>query len=214
MRDFPVFTTDFGVASLVLREIPYKQEAYICIRDVQPGGLKKHLAECVSFCKMAGAEHVYASGHEELSEYPMFTTVVQMRGQILTSPDPAVCLFPVTEQTVGRWREIYNQKMARVPNARTMESRDEKQLLESSGAYFVHENGTLLGIGWVQEDHLLAIASAVPGEGRRILTALMDLVQAEQMTLEVAANNVPAVRLYERMGFVKTAEISSWYEVT
>ena len=33
MKDFPVFTTENGVASLVLKEIPYRREAYITLRD-------------------------------------------------------------------------------------------------------------------------------------------------------------------------------------
>ena len=37
MRDFPIFTTEYGVSSLTLKEIPYKKQAFICIRDVQPG---------------------------------------------------------------------------------------------------------------------------------------------------------------------------------
>ena len=32
MRDFPVFPTDCGVSSLILREIPYRAEAYIHIQ--------------------------------------------------------------------------------------------------------------------------------------------------------------------------------------
>lgn len=214
MRDFPFFTTDFGVASLVLREIPYKKEAYISVRDVQPGMLPDLLAECVSFCKMAGAEHIYASGHDELSAYPHFMTVLQMRGQTRTSKERSVCLFPVTEQTVDRWRELYNQRMKSVHNSRTLEKRDEKQLLESSGVYFVHEREVLQGIGWVEGDTLLAIASAVPGAGEKVLTALMDLVPEEHMTLEVASDNTTAIRLYERMGFLKTGEVSRWYDVT
>ena len=56
MRDIPVFTTEYGVASLVLREIPYRQEAYISIQSsLQPEEL---LAECVSFCRACGAEKV------------------------------------------------------------------------------------------------------------------------------------------------------------
>ena len=35
MKDFPIFTTDYGVSSLVLKEIPYKKVAYIRIRDAQ-----------------------------------------------------------------------------------------------------------------------------------------------------------------------------------
>ena len=37
MKDFPCFATDDGVASLILKEIPYRQEAYIRFQDVQPG---------------------------------------------------------------------------------------------------------------------------------------------------------------------------------
>ena len=37
MKDFPFFTTEYGVASLVLKEIPYKEESYIILRDAQPG---------------------------------------------------------------------------------------------------------------------------------------------------------------------------------
>ena len=214
MRDFPVFTTDSGVASLVLREIPYKKEAYITVLDVQPGELKPHLSECVSFCKMAGADHVYATGHDGLSAYPVFTTVVQMAGPVQPAGEEIACLFPVTEQTVKQWREIYNQRMAQVHNARTLESRDEKELLSSGGTYFVHEDGKLLGIGWVREDQLLAIASVVPGAGRRILSSLMDLIPGERMTLEVASDNIRAIGLYESMGFLKTALLSTWYDVT
>ena len=58
MKDFPVFTTDYGVSSLILREIPYRREAYIHIQDVQPDQLAEHLRECVSFCRMAGAESI------------------------------------------------------------------------------------------------------------------------------------------------------------
>ena len=56
MKDFPCFATDDGVASLILKEIPYRQEAYIRFQDVQPGRFAPFLQECVSFCRMAGAE--------------------------------------------------------------------------------------------------------------------------------------------------------------
>ena len=35
MKDFPLFTTENGVASLILKEIPYRSEAYIILRDTQ-----------------------------------------------------------------------------------------------------------------------------------------------------------------------------------
>ena len=33
MRDMPFFETEYGVASLVLKEIPYQEVAYITILD-------------------------------------------------------------------------------------------------------------------------------------------------------------------------------------
>ena len=71
MKDFPVFTTDFGLASLILKEVPYRGVAFIHVREVQPGQFQPHLEECVSFCRMVGAERILAKGHEELHQYPL-----------------------------------------------------------------------------------------------------------------------------------------------
>ena len=40
MKNIPIFTTDWGVATLLLKEIPYKEIAYVKIQDVQPGHIK------------------------------------------------------------------------------------------------------------------------------------------------------------------------------
>ena len=58
VKDFPMFTTEFGVASLILKEIPYRSEAYIIIQDTQQP--EQLLQECISFCRMCGAEKIYA----------------------------------------------------------------------------------------------------------------------------------------------------------
>lgn len=213
MRDFPVFTTDSGVSSLVLREIPYRQEAYIRIQDVQPEGFGEHLRECVSFCRMAGAERIYAAGHPALEDYPLHTAVVEMRREAWVDPEKLKNLFPVTEATVSRWRSIYNEKMGTVDNAGTLESREETRILESGGAYFVHDAGELLGIGWLEDCKLLAVAAVKKGAGEEVMHTLMSLVENSPMTLEVASTNARAIRLYEKLGFLKTAEISRWYTV-
>ena len=211
MRDFPIFTTDNGVSSLTLREIPYRGQAYICIRDVIPEYFEEHLQECVSFCKMAGADRVYTTGHSLLEEYPLYTAVVEMRMEARPDPAKMTNIFPVTEETAPRWRQIYNEKMKGVDNARTLETREEKQLAASNGAYFVHENGKLLGIGWLEDCKLLAVASVQPGEGERVMHTLLSTVEGATVTLEVASTNLRAIRLYERLGFVATQEISRWY---
>lgn len=213
MKDFPLFPTEHGVASLVLKEIPYRKEAYIHIREAQPGELEQLLEECVSFCRMAGAEKIYAAGHEGLEEHPLYTAVVEMRADAWVDREKLSSVFPVTEQTVGRWRQVYNEAMAAVDNARTLEVRDEGRILESGGAYFVHDDGKLLGIGWLEDCRLLAVAAVEKGTGERVMHSLMSLVEGASMTLEVASTNERAIRLYEKLGFLKTAEVSRWHRV-
>lgn len=213
MRDFPIFTTDYGVSSLVLREIPYRSEAFIRILDVQAGSLAPHLAECVAFCRMAGAERILAAG-EGLEEYPVYTDMLRMRGIARVERERIACLFPVTEQTVGKWRDIYNSSMKQVATARTLEKRDEGAVLEKEGAYFVHDDGTLLGIGWLQEQKLLAVAAVRKGAGARVMHTLMSLREGQMLELEVASVNAPALRLYQRLGFTAVERLDRWYDCT
>lgn len=211
MKDFPIFDTEFGIASLILKEIPYKGIAYITLREVwDPEQLLK---ECVSFCRMCGAEEIYATGHESLEAYPLYNIILRMCGEARVDADGLESLFPVTEATVTRWREIHNEKMRAVPNAATMTSKDEKNILESGGAYFVHRQGELLGIGWLRDTELCAIAAVKPGMGWKVMNTMMSLVEGAQLELQVASTNEKAIRLYEKMGFLKTGERSRWYKV-
>lgn len=213
MQDFPFFATETGVSSLTLKEIPYKGIAYIRIQDVQRENLGDHLSECIRFCRMVGAERIFATGQEVLEQYPLYTTVLEMTATAWVDPEKLACLFPVTKETVSRWREIYNTRMADVDNAGTLEAREEGQILDSGGAYFVHEAGEALGIGWLDDCKLLAVAGVKPGAGERVMHTLMSLVEGDTMTLEVASTNARAIALYEKLGFLKTRELCRWYQV-
>lgn len=213
VKDFPVFTTETGVSSLILKEVPYRKTAYIHIQDVQTEGLKDHLDECISFCRMVGAERICATGHEGLIQYPQYMRLLELRGTAWVDKSLLCNLFPVTEQTVPRWRQIYNESMRSVDNAETMEARDEKKILQSGGAYFIHDNGNLLGIGWMDDTKLLVVASVVPGAGQRLMHTLMSLVEGADMTIEVASTNEKALRLYEKLGFLPVREVACWYDV-
>ena len=214
MRDFPIFTTDFGVSSLILKEIPYKKVAYIRIRDVQRAFLGEHLEECTKFCRLAGADRIFATGSEKLNSFPVYTSVLEMRGDARVNKEKLCHLFPVTEQTVSRWRSIANERLAGVDNSATLESRDEKEILASGGAYFIHNDGELLGIGWMKDTELLLVAAVKPGAGEQVMHTLMSLVEGASIRLEVASTNAKAIRLYEKLGFLKTAELTVWHEVT
>ena len=210
MKDIPMFDTETGVSTLLLKEIPPRQVAYVRVQSVQPDGLSEHLNECVSFCRMCGAERVYASGHEDLQAWPLYCGILPMALLVPEQSDPGANLFPVTEQTVGKWREICNERMAQVDNAATLTARDEKEIL-SGGAYFVHDAGELLGIGWMKCSELACMAAVKPGAGERVLRTLLTLAETERVTLEVASTNVRALRLYERLGFLQTGEARNWY---
>lgn len=211
MRDFPVFTTEHGVGSLVLKEIPYSGIAYVTIRDsLEP---KAFLADCTEFCRAVGAEVIYASGHEALSAYPFHTAVIRMCADVKTLGETEASLFPITEETLSQWRQIYNEKMAAVPNASHMRITDAEALLKKGGGYFVHREGTLLGIGSVDGDRIDSVASVVPGAGADVVRALLHSIFSERVSLEVASTNIRALRLYEAMGFLKTKELSRWYKI-
>lgn len=212
MKDIPMFDTDTGVSTLLLKEVPYKQIAYVKVQSVQPGGLADHLKECIGFCRMCGAEQILAAGHPELERYPLHCRVHTMAMAIPEGEPPAM-VFPVTEATVGQWRRIYNEKMASVHNAATMTAFDEKKILASGSAVFVHEDGALLGIGWVDGSQILCVAAVQPGAGERIMLTLMTLLEGDRAELEVASTNSRAIRLYERLGFVTVEERSSWYQI-
>lgn len=213
MKDIPLFDTDTGLSTLVLKEIPYRQTAYIRVQSVQSGGLAEHLGECAAFCRMCGAERIYATGHDGLEEYPMHCSV-RIMSRRYPDWEPTDHLFPVTERTVARWREIYNERMSSVDNAATLTARDEKEILNSRGAYFIHRSGELLGIGWLRDEELLAVASVVPGAGERVLRTLLTAASEDRITLDVASTNTRAVALYERLGFVTVGERSRWYHIT
>lgn len=212
MRDIPVFTTENGVASLVLREIPYQGAAYITLQDTLSP--KELLAECVDFCKMAGAERIYATGNGWLEKYPVYTTVVKMQRSREGLPESNAALFPITEKTAAQWRSLYNERMKDVPNASTMTREEGRQLIAKGGGYFIHRGGEFLGIGIARGDKIEAIASVKPGAGETVLLTLCSALFSDNVMLEVASNNEPAIRLYERLGFLKSELLRTWYAVT
>ena len=213
MKDIPVFDTETGVSTLVLKEIPYKQIAYVKVQSVQPGGLKEHLRECVSFCRMCGAERIFATGHQDLERWTLHCSIIPMACGLSTVEEPPANLFPVTEQTAARWRTIYNERMAAVDNAATLTALDEKKILASGGAYFVHDTGALLGIGWIEGSEVLCIAAVERGAGERVLRTLMTAADSDRVTLQVASTNHRAIRLYEKLGFIPCGESINWHTV-
>lgn len=211
MRDIPAFTTENGVAGLVLHEIPYRKTAYIVLHSAaEPERL---LRECRDFCKAVGAERIYARGCALAEQYPFYTAVIQMERPAAGIPAADASLLPVTEQTLAQWREIYNIRMRNVPLAAYMTEAEGMRLLKKGSGYFVYAQERLLGIGAVRGDWIDGVVSVRPGAGRTVLAALCAALTGQTVRLETADANLPAVRLYEDFGFRKTREIARWYTV-
>lgn len=211
MKDIPMFTSEYGVASLFLREIPYRSRAHIKIQSsLEP---EKLLEECVSFCRMCGAEWIDAAGHAYLEKYPLITALVSMQCSRDQLGEGNACLFPMTEQTMQRWLDICNKRMANVPNAAYLDAKDGRELLEKGSAYFVHRDGELLGIGVASGDFIDTVVAVQKGAGETVVRALNGVLTGDTVRLMVADANTRAVRLYERLGFVKVKELSRWYRV-
>ncbi len=212
MRDMPVFTTEHGVASLFLREIPYRHRAHIRLRSTQDP--KELLEECVAFCRACGAEWIDAAGDDYLEgRYPLITSLILMQRPRLGLGETDACLFPVTDATVEQWREYYNQRMEGIPNCAYMDSQHGKEMLAEGDGYFIHKDGVLLGIGRASKRMLDTVISLQPGAGEQVVKALAELLEEDIIQLQVASVNERAIRLYEQLGFVKVKELSRWYRV-
>ena len=85
-------------------------------------------------------------------------------------------------------------------------------LIKQGGGYFVHGEEEILGIGIARGETVESIIAVRPGAGREVMLALCGSLSSERVLIEVASTNEKAIRLYENLGFLKTAEISRWYD--
>lgn len=209
MKDFPIFTTEFGAASLTLSQIPYRGEAYILLQDHAPEDRQALIKECTSFCRVAGAERIYVRPAAEEPD----VRILEMRGVPALNEKEIQNIFPVTEETVSAWRKIANEKLRPVDLAGLLSQKDEEKILASGGAYFIHRAGVLLGIGWLEGETLKLLASTLPGAGYQVAQTLLSVQPGQSIRLEVASTNHRAIRLYEKLGFLPVRELEAWEEV-
>lgn len=211
MRNIDMFTTEYGVASLTLTDVPYNACAYIRVHDTS--NESEFTNECCDFCRAVGAEYIYATGLKSHEQYPLYTEIWKMVATRMDVSCDEDILVPVEESDLESWREIYNNRMKNVPMASFLSMADAKKLLSENACYFIRRNSLCVGLGVAKENQIHAVISLLPGMGGNVLSALVNGLNAEQVQLEVASENVRAIKLYERFGFRKTDVISTWYRI-
>ena len=211
MKDIPVFTTEHGVAHLGLQGIPAWGSAYVkIVSSLAPEML---LQECADFCRACGAKTVYASGDACLEAYACTAVLVKMQRPCAGMEKTDAAIFPMTAETAAKWRQIYNVKMASVPNARYMTYADDKIFLQDGDCYFIHRNEELLGIGKASGSSIQVVTSLQPGAGKNVVLALTSALSGDTVSLIVAQENRKAVALYSRLGFIPVGETGRWYKI-
>lgn len=211
MNNIPIFTSEHGIASLTLKQIPSKGQAYITLgSSMEPELLLK---DCADFCKSAGATRVFASGFPGLEQYPLYTKVISMQALRENLTGDIGELWPLLPENSEKWRRIYNEKMENVDNAAYLDFFDMKAYLRQGDCYFIHRGDSLLGIGKASRGSIDVVASLTPGGGDCIVRTLASLLHEDTVHVEVASTNEKAQDLYKRLGFLPAAEKESWYEI-
>lgn len=209
MRNIPAFACEFGVASLILQEIPSQRAAYCTVQWAQQGKLPALLAQCGAFCRAAGAETVYADRPPVPGQAPAIV-LRRMTGQKSEIPASQDDLVRLDAENWPQFLALYRQAMAQVSGAASLRPADLPRLLQSGGCYLVQRQGRLLGIGQVSGNQLLSIAAAERGMGLAVAASLLSQCPGPELTLTVAEGNGRAIALYRKLGF-QPAEIETQY---
>lgn len=204
MKDIPVFSCTEGIATLILREVPTRGEGFVLVRAVFTE-LSALLREGAAFCRAVGARRVYASGEADFSAYPLYTGLVERSVARSALPPAAARAVPVAEAENACWTALYNRRFAAVPAARS--------LSDAGGAYWVLDGEARIGLGRLSGDCLEAVAALVPHRGADCVSALAECAQGERLRLLCARENLPAMRLYDRLGFSEGEVRECWYAV-
>ncbi len=200
MKDIPLFTGSHGMASLILREIPYRREAYVHLRATFDSQ-KALIRECESFCRMVGAEHTYVSGKGDFTGYPVYAKLIERRVLCQALPKTAASAVPTDE--ADAWLRLYREKFKAVPAANSCP--------EARGLYFIEQDGKRIGIGQMEGSKLLSVAALEKGKGAACVCAMAALCTDESLTLLCAEENLPAMRLYDKLGFSRGNVQEVWY---
>ena len=219
MNNIPVFTAQGGTATLILREIPVSEKAYILLRTALPGMEEGLVKECAAFCRMCGATQIFAAWEDgDLSFLSPAYEIYLLHVEKATLPEgKPVTLVPMTPDNDAIYQRIYNRCFFGVSHALSYDRGQIARIYREHQRAFlaIDENGTPYGIGELHGDELAAVA-VLPkyrGKGTDLATALLKLCPGEDLYVTVASDNETAMHLYEKLGFHLAGVESRWFRV-
>ena len=211
MRDIPMFATENGVASLIFKKIPYTKEAFVHIRD--SASCNELMKECIDVCRMAGAEKVFATGHNMLEDRELLCSVLRYTASKDKMPETDCAVLAVSIEQKDWWRQLYNDKMSAVPSAAPLSDGDLMELIQQQKAFCVYRECSLIGIGVAYKGEIHAVVSITPGAGKSIVPALASILDTPIVSLSVASSNQKAIMLYQSLGFEAVDVVAKWYKI-
>lgn len=211
MVNIPVFTTDVGVATLILREIPQFGRAYVLPRSFF-GAPEVLVRECAAFCRSVGAERVDVQLSAAAPGTAFSCEIWELTRPALPAPESGLLLEPLGPEMLDVYRALYNRRFRAVDNAASCSAQDAREAAQK-GAYLLLEQGEAIGLGQIWDGELYAVAAGRPGLGYALTCALLQKAVPGPVRLQVASSNAPALRLYERLDFEKTGVRSRWFRV-
>ena len=217
MKNIPLFTSSYGLATLILKEISWNGRAYVLIRSVWNDQTAALLEECCGFCRAAGAEEIYASW--DTAELPavhvwdMIDMVCEKAA--LPAPRQAVELEQVTPETAEDYLAIYNQCFREVPAAASYDRKSLEPLYGEELAWLAKVDGCFAAVAEISKEGLegIAVLPAFRGLGYDLAATVLQMVPSTRVKLKVASVNDRAGRLYDRLGFTPLGVSRRWYRI-
>lgn len=217
MKNIPMFTSAYGLATLILKEISWNGRAYVLVRSVWNDRAAELLEECRSFCRAVGAEEMFASWDtEELPAshaYDMIDmTCVKAE---LPKPRQTVELEQVTPESAGEYLRIYNQCFRDVPAAASYDRKSLDPLYGEDLAWLARVGGQYAAVAEISKEGLegIAVLPEFRGLGYDLAATVLQMVPNPVVRLKVASTNIRARTLYGHLGFNEVGISRRWYKI-
>lgn len=227
MNDIPAFTEGGGVSSLILREIPYKNTAFVMVRAFDRQLLDEHLQEAVSLCRFAGAKAVFAAAEREALFPDREPDYKMLRLGVSCCCDKGIEAEhkELSENNMNDYIRIYNACFADIVSAETLTEKKVRPNMENCGRQcrIYYKDGVPAAISDIEfagDGALLNAVGVLPeyrgGFGQDILKSLMaDTAKKgiDKLCVNVMSTNKRALKLYRKLGFEQEEVLSCWFRL-